>query len=685
MRGGRGRIGGDQGGREGGGLTPTRRAPVLKLVILVTIMTAALSSACAALPKLEDALKSARWMVRDVAAGSPFKAAQKDGRVPGLKLRLDVSGRPGLPNAFTCTVTDLTGSDRAVTLAYVLSLEAEGALWWDDPEIHRRIAPGRVYLNPVDTGVGDGGEASRYPFSVISSDARAICLAAPLEPPRMTRFVYDSSRDELRVEFDFGLSPLPEAFPSRANAEVMSWEVQPGWAFRRALQHYWTLYPQAFQRRVKKAGIWMPFAPLSVVEKPEDFSFGFREVPWGDWDSLKTDEALGVQSFVYVEPQTNWRALRGSEKGGYQVFMKQLWEDALQGDIKAQATLVSAIERSDGRNDLYLGSVPYTSAAPFGCNADPALPTENWGSWPNKGVFELDQLAGPLGWKKDPPVGLEGVYVDSMEGWGEIHDFRRSHWRASGYPLTFEPRTHRLCLLNFWGTYAFVKELHQRLSAKGLLLMGNDAFFRHWYLAPFVDIPGREYTWITDGRWTPVPDERYLFFRAISGQKPYLMLMNNSYDDGAHMENYFQRSLFWAVYPSMFTGHSKAGEIAYFYNPEWYNRDRALFVKYLPLIRRLDEAGWQPVPLAKISRKGVRLERYGDFSEGTLAFTVHNPLKQPAKVTLTLDGSALGLGANVSAKEWISGKALEVKTSRSGPKVTLELPPDGYAAVGIQP
>jgi hypothetical protein len=92
------------------------------------------------------------------------------------------------------------------------------------------------------------------------------------------------------------------------------------------------------------------------------------------------------------------------------------------------------------------------------------------------------------------------------------------------------------------------------------------------------------------------------------------MLMNNRFDDASIMEPYFQRSVFWAVWPSMFSGQNVGVDVAYFDNPAWYNRDRALFKKYLPMVRKLDEAGWQPVTGASIDPPDARIERYGSFA-----------------------------------------------------------------------
>jgi len=56
------------------------------------------------------------WKVRDVAANSTFSTTQ-----PTLKLESQTAG-----NRTRCTVIDTTGKDRAVTLAYCISLDAIG-------------------------------------------------------------------------------------------------------------------------------------------------------------------------------------------------------------------------------------------------------------------------------------------------------------------------------------------------------------------------------------------------------------------------------------------------------------------------------------------------------------------------------------------------------------------------------
>src|SRR6185369_16371776 len=103
----------------------------------------------------------------------------------------------------------------------------------------------------------------------------------------------------------------------------------------------------------------------------------------------------------------------------------------------------------------------------------------------------------------------------------------------------------------------------------------------------------------SDGQWRPDSDETFNLRRTMSAQKPYLLLMNTDYEKftSVDVEKYFQRSLFYGVYPSMFS--ADAATKAYWDNPKWYNRDRPLFRKYIPILKRFSAAGWEPITEAK--------------------------------------------------------------------------------------
>lgn len=158
--------------------------------------------------------------------------------------------------------------------------------------------------------------------------------------------------------------------------------------------------------------------------------------------------------------------------------------------------------------------------------------------------------------------------------------------------------------------------------------------------------------------------------------------MNDPFEDASHLEEYFQRCLFYAVFPSMFHAHTGTSA-AYFWEPRYPNRDRALFLKYVPLVRMLDEAGWEPIPYAKTEPEDVRVERYGDFARGTLVLTVHNPAPEERPVVLRLQRAALRLPEGVSCIERISGSTVSMETTSDEVLVHVPMRPGGYAMVSV--
>jgi hypothetical protein len=222
----------------------------------------------------------------------------------------------------SCSVIDTTGGERAVMLAMCIPLEGTDLKWHDDPQVSRNVAAStQPYINPTRTKCGVEGAASLYPMAVISRGDRALVIAVPVEPARIVRFVYDSWAKELRAEFDFGLSPVPTKFPSRADATVIAYEVPAKWAFRQALAKILFALSRAFVRRKgTPAGTWLPFGDIRPIEHPEDFGIACHECAdqqlVGDDGKafLAADEKAGAQTYPYVEPPTYWHDFKGDKK-----------------------------------------------------------------------------------------------------------------------------------------------------------------------------------------------------------------------------------------------------------------------------------------------------------------------------------------------------------------------------------
>jgi hypothetical protein len=140
------------------------------------------------------------------------------------------------------------------------------------------------------------------------------------------------------------------------------------------------------------------------------------------------------------------------------------------------------------------------------------------------------------------------------------------------------------------------------------------------------------------------------------------------------VEKYFQRSLFYGIYPSMFSHNASSDP--YWKNPKWYNRDRYLFRKYIPLVRRVAEAGWEPVTHAVTDTPHVWLERFGPDEEGAVYLTVLNDSPETLAAAIRVETEALGIDRAESVKDLVTGETIEGQPSGARLELTAPLEPE---------
>jgi len=150
------------------------------------------------------------------------------------------------------------------------------------------------------------------------------------------------------------------------------------------------------------------------------------------------------------------------------------------------------------------------------------------------------------------------------------------------------------------------------------------------------------------------------------------------------VEQYIDHQTFYGFYPgiSAIGAEKKPGFVGwkrYFRSPEQFERDRDLFKKYIPVIRRINRAGWEPVTYARTSDENVIMERYGSWDKGNLHFTLRNQAEEEKTCSVTIELVALGAKAKdlvgVSVEDILSGSAIQAKPDASAGSVTLELRP----------
>jgi hypothetical protein len=151
--------------------------------------------------------------------------------------------------------------------------------------------------------------------------------------------------------------------------------------------------------------------------------------------------------------------------------------------------------------------------------------------------------------------------------------------------------------------------------------------------------------------------------------KPYCFLMNTRFEDFSPelVERYMKRCLAYGMFPGFFSHNASQGH--YFTRPDLYDRDRPLFAKYVPLIKLVAEAGWEPITLARSSDEHVYVERFGERH-----FTVLNDSQEVRRVTVTFDGPAPS-----DARELLSAREL----TWDGNRVSLTLGPEGVGVLEL--
>lgn len=271
------------------------------------------------------------------------------------------------------------------------------------------------------------------------------------------------------------------------------------------------------------------------------------------------------------------------------------------------------------------------------------------------------------------PGTVDGTYVDSLEMAAWDPNYRPDHIAVAATPPTFDEEG-KTVLLHAFSIYEFCEDLAERMHALGKLTFANGALWTLPWYACQLDVLGTELNFGTDSQYRPDPDSIFCFRRALSGRKPYVVLLNTDYDQFGQesVRRYFERCLFYGVFPSMFSHN--AADNPYWQNPNWYNRDRELFRKYIPLVRKLSVLGWEPVTYATSSNGSVYVERWGHGP--TFALTVHNDTDATQDATVEIDFGALGAADPLSLHDEVTGETMSVESVGGRPsRVAVTLGP----------
>jgi len=612
---------------------------------------------------------AAEFQVRDVAAGSDFVAIEHE----ALGLRLEHSAKwQEHAMIHEVTLSDTTGKDRAVMLvnAYQFPPDPRSTAgaprrlrWLEDPRRSVPVEPGREYVHATNFQAGSNGRLSLYPLGAVADEqrGRGYGLGIDMAYPAFFRIGYNAATEEFFLAYDIGLTPEK---PS-ARLRFCQLRFHPKSGFRGALAEYYFAFPEAFRCRTPEQGLWMPFAKVSRVQGWEDFGFKFKEGS----DETAWDDAHGIITFRYTEPMTWWMTMPKTMPRTMAAALAEARRLADKGDASAKALFTSGYHNADGEMPAQLLDTPWCNGAVWSMNSMPGIRGDVT-DFKNKWNPKLrEELYGP---KRHGD--LDGEYVDSSEGYvTDVLDFRRDHFAAAETPLVFSQDTHKPAIFRGLVAFEYVRGIAKDVHGMGKLMMANGAPTRLCWLAPMLEVLGTETDWRWGGKWNPMSDADLLYRRALCKGKPYCFLMNTDFTKFPPelVERYMKRSLAYGMFPGFFSANASEGQ--YFTRPELYNRDRPLFKKYVPLCKRVAEAGWEPVTLARSSDERVYVERFG--GKGPRYLTVLNDSSNRRSVTITLEGPA-----PASSRELVRGQSIAWEDG----KATLTLDGEDVAVLELR-
>ncbi len=617
------------------------------------------------------------FLVRDIAAGSDFYGFNGGTECPDLGLSLQAGFKADANHIVVQgRLSSTSGKDRAVTLLFALPLDAAGWRWGDDIRQSRLIDGKAELVNVVNAGCGATGTMSLYPLAAICSDKEGLALGLDMGQAAQYRLACHAGTKQFYIAYDFGLVPESEQFPSAADFCLVIFRFDPEWGFRAAFDKYTKIFPDYFRVRSADQGIWMPFTDVSKVEGWQDFGFKYHEgnnnVPW--------DDEHGVLSFRYTEPMTWWMRMEKDRPRTVSEAVQIRNELARSGGGNearmAQVSETSAMWDDSGQPALMFRDTPWCNGAVWSLNPNPALPGRTI-------LHDSPELrrynAATVHWNQTVKQALygpsakgrqDGEYLDSIEGYVTADlNFRREHFRYTTVPLTFSRETKQPALWKGLAVYEFTKWMSRDAHSMDKLMFANGVPYRFAFLCPWLDVLGTETDWLQSGKYRPASDSQMCLWRTMSGSKPYLLLMNTDYEQFTPelVQRYFQRSLFYGMFPSMFSHN--AADNPYWQNPKWYNRDRELFKKYIPLVKRVAEARWQPLTLARCDNPRIYVERFGPDPGGTVYFTLLNDTDARQSGNLRFNEPESGRKSSASVTELISNTTVQAADAL---EVTLE-------------
>ncbi|MEW6742982.1 MAG: hypothetical protein AB1486_09505 [Planctomycetota bacterium] len=623
-------------------------------------------------------LDSARWVGPDTAVHSPLEGEVRRG--PGAILQETVNEAIGLSCSLrlrgvaqgvvgTLLLDDLRGEERALDVEVVLPVRTEGYRYHGDARHTIDMVPLNLWgefqrYENCWTGIPVGrGCFSLYPLAAVTApwgEAGVVLGVPPMAEGPFTIGFDTAPGGGFILSQPLALSRHVGARPGRLEFFVA--RVDGSWGLRGGLEKQAALYPEYGERRFGEGGLWLPFTSPATIRDVGDFRFAVHE---GD-NSVALDDALGILSFVYIEPWDFWVDLGDfTERPAYEDGLQRLadlagggggWPESWR-DL-ARATFVGGHQDASGRFCHLILNAPWISGSGWSLlvshNPEAVVADGSVRDWPSPYRVQLGFVEAAYERASESGAVLDGTYLDSMSTYfGFALDRRERQWQGIETSLTYDAVTHVPALWPPSQVVAVARSHAEREWPTGRFVMGNAIQGASRPAACYLDYMGVEANW-----GAGVEGDAILLLRRVAAyHKPYCILQNTDFTafGREQMERYMTRCLAYGIYASCFS--ADASSDPYWEDPGLYERDRDLFVKYVPLVQELDRGGWEPVTHARSDQPSVVVERFGSASR-RLFFTTLNDSPDSSAYTLTIDKAPLGLTWVSAVIDRLTGSSL---------------------------
>ena len=558
-------------------------------------------------------------------------------------------------------------------------------------------------------------EADAFPIGAMTNAREGVAIAIPPTEPRS--FGVTGGKDGLGIRFYLGVTPRAPQFANRASFVFLIYPVEAQWGFRSAVSRYYTFFPQYYTPRLKRDGLFMFQMGGRTPANVDQYGFDLVESQWDD-ETMKAaiarDQAHGITTFPYtIEGQRELKFLPKlpatydeamevfnhwtlADHAGHALTKENVTND---GDRDAKDEILSsACTYADGQYATMIRETSWgAKSLTFKVNPNPHLFSDT----PGKVTVGGRQLKVVDRWLVEHPE-FGGIFVDSLgSNWPALFNFRADHFPYAKYPLTFDA-SGKVALHNTTSFYEFIDALRTSLRRSDRLVMANGVYT---YISKGGEVSKRLESIKFDGKANEfikgnTPPEHYRgsgtklgrFFltalldaatceqgikatvdlsrdnRVMMGRKMYGYI-NYRWEDAAQVSEFVNKALAFGIYASSTTDFFSGTK--YEDHANGYLRDKVLLDWYLPLVRKLSAAGWEPVRHATVEGNSLASERFGHGSD--VYFTLYNDAAVAQTGSLSIDLRSLGISEDAATFEEI-GHHTAIKATEPG-KISFVMEP----------